>query len=182
LPRIFISYRRDDSAVRARRLHDALDQHFGEGHAFMDVESIEAGLDFARAIDLAVRSGDVMLVVIGNEWLVDRSGRRNLSEPGDPVRLEVEAALEANIRIIPILVDGAPMPSNDELPATLAMLNRRQAFDVSDATWRPDIDELLKRLERIGGRAEDPPRRPRSRRSSRSWLARLRRGRQKDLS
>ena len=90
MSRIFISYRRDDSAGYAGRLHDHLCQHFGQGQTFMDIDTIEPGVDFVETIEKAVGSCDVLIVVIGPQWLsmTDATGRRRLDNPEDFVRMK----------------------------------------------------------------------------------------------
>ena len=109
MPRIFISYRRDDSAAHAGRLYDRLEGHFGQENVFMDVDAIQPGLDFVEVVQEAVGSCDALIAVIGKEWqrVVDGSGRRRLENPEDLVRLEIATALSRNIRVIPVLVQGA---------------------------------------------------------------------------
>jgi len=106
MPGIFISYRREDTAGHAGRLFDRLTQHFGKGRIFMDVSDIEPGTDFVEAIDKAVGSCDILIVVIGREWLTcaDPGGHRRLDDPNDFIRLEAATALKRNIRVIPVLV------------------------------------------------------------------------------
>ena len=112
--RIFISYRRDETAYAAGWLYDRLAEHYGGGQVFKDVDSIELGDDFVEVINGAVGSCDVLLALVGDEWLTitDAGGRRRLDDPHDFVRLEIEAALARNVRVIPILVDGARMPTD----------------------------------------------------------------------
>jgi hypothetical protein len=127
--RIFMSYRREETAYPAGWLYDRMADRYSSGQVFKDVDSIELGDDFVEVITRAVGSCDVLLALIGNEWLTisDAQGQRRLDDPDDFVRLEIEAALTRNVRVIPILVDGARMPRADELPASLARLVRRQA-------------------------------------------------------
>src|SRR4029453_10994992 len=133
--RIFISYRRDETAYPAGWLYDRLAHHYGDGQIFKNVDSIELGDDFVQGITRAVRSCDVLLALIGDQWLTitDEDGQRRLDDPNDFVRLEIEAALTRNVRVIPILVDGARMPHADELPDSLVKLVRRQALELSPA-------------------------------------------------
>ena len=106
---IFISYRRDDSAGHAGRLFDRLVARFGKDAVFMDVEGIEAGVDFVETIEKAVGGCDVLLAVIGRTWLDSRDskGKRRLDDEQDFIRLETSAALARNVRVIPVLVEGA---------------------------------------------------------------------------
>ncbi len=145
---IFISYRREDSAGHAGRLYDRLSAHFGEEKIFMDV-GIEPGVDFVDQLEEAVASCDVLLVLIGPEWLTADDGRRRLEEEGDFVHLEVSAALERDIRVIPLLVHGATMPAAHDLPPDLARLARRNALELSDARWRYDVGRLIEVLDRL---------------------------------
>ncbi len=148
--RVFISYRRGDTAFPASWLFDRLAERFGRDQVFKDVDSIELGDDFVEVITAAVGSCDVLLVVIGDRWLTstDKDGRRRLDDPSDFVRLEVEAALIRNVRIIPILVDGAQMPSADDLPSSIGLLARRQALELSPSRFEFDTSRLMRVLDR----------------------------------
>jgi hypothetical protein len=147
--RIFISYRREETAYPAGWLYAQLADHYGGGQVFKDVDSIQLGDDFVEVITRAVGSCDVLLALIGNQWLTitDEHGRRRLDDPDDFVRLEIEAALTRNVRVIPILVDGARMPPAEELPDSLARLVRRQALELSPARFDFDIGRLVKVLD-----------------------------------
>lgn len=148
---IFISYRRIDSKAYAGRLFDRLSQHFGAGHVFMDVEGgIGRGEDFAQALQGAVDSVDAMIVLIGRQWLTctDPDGGRRLDRPDDWVRLETAAALRRNILVLPVLVDGAAMPAESDLPDELRGLARRQAGEISDSRWGYDVSQIIDTLER----------------------------------
>jgi hypothetical protein len=148
--RIFVSYRRQETAYPAGWLYDRLAEHFGHEQIFKDVDSIELGDDFVEMITRAVASCDVLLALIGDEWvtMTDEHGRRRLDNPKDFVRLEIEAALSRGVRVIPILVDAARMPPEDGLPDSLAPLVRRQALELSPARFDFDTSRLLKVLDR----------------------------------
>jgi hypothetical protein len=148
---IFISYRRDDSAGYAGRLYDRLVAHFGPENVFMDVEGIEPGLDFVEAIEEAVSSCRVLIVIIGDEWThgTDAAGRRRLDDPNDFIRLETGTALKRSIRVVPVLVGGAVMPLADELPEELKPLTRRQAIEINHKQWEASSGELIRTLEGI---------------------------------
>lgn len=155
---VFVCYRRDDSAGHAGRLADYLQQRFGADNVFMDVETLEPGLDFLEAIDLAVQRCDVFLPMIGKSWLsvVERDGERRLDNEDDSVRLEVEAALNrTDLRIIPLLVQGATMPRRAELPESMRRLATRVAHELSDTRWRYDVDQLVMLLEKLGAKRVD---------------------------
>jgi hypothetical protein len=147
--RIFMSYRREEAGFPAGWLYDRLVSHFDSNQVFRDIDSIELGDDFVERITTAVGSCHVLLALIGDRWLTitDQDGRRRLDNPGDFVRVEIEAALSRNVRVIPILVDGARMPSADELPASLAKLSRRQALELSANRFDSDVGRLLKVLD-----------------------------------
>jgi hypothetical protein len=147
--RIFISYRREETAYPAGWLYDRLVGHFG-GQVFKDVDSIELGDDFVEVITRAVGSCDVLLALIGAEWLTitDEHERPRLDNPDDFVRLEIEAALSRRVRVIPVLVGGARMPRAEDLPDSMAALVRRQALELSPTRFDFDTSRLLKVLDR----------------------------------
>jgi hypothetical protein len=147
--RIFISYRRQETAYPAGWLYDRLVEHLGQGQVFKDVDSIELGDDFVEVITAAVAGCDVLLALIGDRWLTitGEDGQRRLDDPGDFVRLEIEAALTRNVRVIPVLVDGARMPRVAEVPASLAKLVRRQALELSPSRFDFDTRRLLRVLD-----------------------------------
>jgi AAA ATPase domain/TIR domain len=148
--RVFISYRREETAYPAGWLFDRLADRFGHDQIFKDVDSIELGDDFVEVITSAVGSCDVLLALIGEQWLTitDEQGRRRLDDPNDFVRLELEAALTRNVRVIPILVAGARMPRPDQLPPSLAKLVRRHALELSPSHFQFDTSRLHTVLDR----------------------------------
>jgi tetratricopeptide (TPR) repeat protein len=165
---IFISYRRDDTAYPAGWLFDQLADQFGSSRVFKDVDSIRLGDDFVEQISSAVGSCAVLLAVIGVRWLAVTGDRgRRLDDPEDFVRIEIEAALRRDIRVIPVLVDGAHMPTAADLPPSLEMLTRRQALDLSPSRFHADISHLLRVLEGIVSLTESHPAPARSRRRCR---------------
>lgn len=148
---IFVSYRRLETSHLAGRLYDRLAAKFGEDQVFIDVDAIAPGVDFAEEIFRAVAACQVLLALIGPVWLtaVDERGRRRLDDPDDLVRLEIEAALDRNVRVIPILVEGAGMPTRDDLPASLAGLARRNALAIRHVTFQSDVERLMASIERV---------------------------------
>jgi glycerophosphoryl diester phosphodiesterase len=145
--RVFISYRRQDTAWPARQLYDVLVAELGADRVFKDVDNIEPGDDFVERIQSAVGSCEVLLALIGPQWLTvtDANGLRRLDDPQDFVRIEVETALTRDdVRVIPILVDNAKMPSPQELPSGLARLTRRQAVEINPVNF--DTRRLLRVL------------------------------------
>ena len=159
--KIFISYRRDDSAGYAGRLFDYLSAHFGGKNVFMDIDTIEPGEDFRKVVTNAVATCDVVLVMIGKQWLnmMDAQGRRRLDDPRDWVRMEVAAALaNPRIHVIPVLVRDAVMPGEYELPDGLKELTWRNAIELSDSRFQHDVKRLLGVIERIVGQTPvEPP-------------------------
>lgn len=151
--RIFISYRRQDSAGYAGRLFDRLSNRFGQSNIFMDIDAIELGVDFVQRIQEAVGSCDVLLAVIGPSWLTvtNTNGQPRLSDPNDFVRVEVLTALQRDIRVIPLLVQGAHMPNEKELPAELTALARRNGMGIEHASFDSDVNLLVTKLEKILG-------------------------------
>jgi hypothetical protein len=141
---IFISYRRDDQAGFAGRLADVLVSTFGADSVFRDIEDIHPGEDFVVAIEKQLAAVDVMLVVIGPAWLtVSRNGVRRLDEPEDFVRREIEAGMKSGKAVLPVLVGGAAMPAEKDLPPGIAALARRQSFILSDIGWTSDVARLV---------------------------------------
>src|SRR5688572_28515840 len=118
---IFISYRRDDTAGFAGRLYDRLSARFGANRIFIDIDTIGPGVDFVRKIEESVKSSGALLALIGKNWLTaaSLSGERRLDDPKDFVRLEIATALEEDLLVIPLLVQGAQIPSAVELPERL---------------------------------------------------------------
>ena len=150
MPRIFISYRREETAYPAGWLFDRLGERFGAEQVFKDVDSIDPGDDYVQRITTAVGACDVLLALIGDEWLTitDDDGRRRLENSDDFVRVEIEAALARGVRVVPVLVDGATMPDAAELPPSLAALARRQALELSPNRFEFDTDRLLDVLDK----------------------------------
>jgi hypothetical protein len=149
--RLFVSYRRGDAAAYAGRLYDALAARFGAANVFMDVDAIGLGSDYRETIDGALESCDAAIALIGRGWLpaVDEDGTRRLDDPGDVLRMELEQALTHDLVVIPALVGGATLPEEEELPASLVPLVRRQGIELRDSTWRDDVARLMRRLEAI---------------------------------
>lgn len=147
---IFISYRRSDSAGHTGRLFDRLRATFGERRVFIDVCDIDAGSDFARTIERRIGACDVLLAIIGREWLDSRNagGGRRLEEAGDFVRQEIAAALRRGLVVIPVLVEQARMPAAAELPAELRELAGRNAFALRDERWDGDVEQLISQIRK----------------------------------
>ena len=145
---VFLSYRRGDSEGQARALSLELVRLLGKESVFMDVDSIALGRDFRQALQERLSSCDVMFALIGPGWLdaKDGTGTRRLESPSDYVRQEIAAALKRNIAVIPVLLQGAQVPSPERLPDDLKDLSYRNAFELGHSTWESDVREMLKRL------------------------------------
>jgi TIR domain len=150
-PRIFLNYRREDTRGYAGRLYDRLSNRFGEDRIFRDVDAIPPGIDYLEYVDRVVGQCDVMLVLIGETWssVKDARGRRRLDDPRDLVRLEIAAGLERNIPVIPVLMQGASMPIEEDLPDQIQSLARRNALEMSDRHWNYDWDRLTQALDQL---------------------------------
>jgi hypothetical protein len=149
---LFLSYRRDDSADVTGRIYDRLIARYGRDAVFKDVDSIPLGVDFRRHLSDAVGRCKAVLVVIGRQWVAaaDEVGRRRLDDPADLVRIEVETALERDIPVVPLLVQGAVMPRPEELPSSMRDLAWRNGTPIKrDPDFHPDVDRLIEALDRV---------------------------------
>ena len=162
--RIFLSYRRDDAAGQAGRLHDALAARFGDGSIFQDVSTIRPGEDFTVVLSEAIDACDVMLVVIGPRWATALGSEQppRLHDPGDYVRLEVATALARGKRVIPVTVGGAALPAADSLPDDVQPIRTRQAIELRDTSWHADLESLV---DSLTGKRRQPARVP-----ARVWI------------
>jgi uncharacterized protein (DUF2141 family) len=151
MSKVFISYRRQDTKWMARALKDRLCDELGKDQVFMDVDSIDLGTDFVDAIETAVSQVDVVIALIGKQWLSmeDDRGRRRLDNSNDFVRVEIATALKRDIRLVPLLERGAVMPDADDLPDDLKPLARRNALEISDVGFSEDVARLITSLRRI---------------------------------
>lgn len=147
--KVFISYRRDDTGGRAGRLFDVLAARYGSRDVFLDVTAVAPGTPFDERVDAAIRSSDVVLVVIGRHWMNGggQASDRRIDRADDYVRHEVRAALAGDVQVVPVLVEGAALPIAEDLPEDLRPLVRRQAVTVRDESWHRDVDDLVRWLE-----------------------------------
>lgn len=148
MSRIFINYRRQDTEGYVGRIYDHLLRHFERDDIFMDVDAIHPGADFVKVLEDAIAQCDVLLAVIGPQWVnaVDENGERRLDQWNDFVRIEIATALEQNKLVIPVLVGRARMPSPKEIPEALAGLTRRHAVELSHQRFALDIDKLAESI------------------------------------
>ena len=170
---VFISYRREDSQGEARALFQDLVARLGRDAVFMDVDSIALGRDFRDVLQERLATCDLMLVLIGREWLAgkDSTGRRRLDNPDDFVRLEIAAALKRKIPTTPLLLQGAQMPTAEQLPGDINDLAYRNGFELSHNRWESDVQELVKRLGLSSAGGVTPPIPGIAKIPGKSWLA-----------
>ena len=150
LNRIFISYRREDNTAVTGRIYDRLCQKFGGQSVFKDIDSIPLGVNFRHHIDGIVQACDVVLVIVGGRWAGEtkKTGARRIDNPNDFVRIEIESALQRDIRVIPLLIDGAEMPSEESLPESIKGLADRHGIRIShDPHFHTDMQRLIGDLE-----------------------------------
>lgn len=158
--KVFISYRRDDSAGHTGRLYDSLEARFGGDNLFHDHSDIDSGQNFVTVIQDAVQASDVLLAVIGREWLTcTAGGGRRLDDPGDLVRTEICTALERGIPVVPVLVDKAIPVSAASLPAPLRPLATLDAHELTDERWTYDVGRLIAAMEKLADAPARPPQR-----------------------
>jgi hypothetical protein len=147
MSRIFISYRRSDSMAITGRIYDRLVAAFGARNIFKDVDAIPPGVDFRTYIDDALSKASVVVVIIGQQWVLttDDYGKRRLNNPDDFVRIEVETALKReNVLVIPVLVNDARMPPAEMLPPSLKELAYRNSLEVrNDPDFNHDVSHLI---------------------------------------
>jgi hypothetical protein len=154
--KVFISYRRDDSKYQARMIHEAFCHVLSREDVFMDVDSIPPGANFRKILGDWVGKCDVLLALVGPGWIDatdGKTGRRRLDNPSDFVRIEIGEALARDIPVVPVLIDGAPMPNIDLLTDDLKGLVDRQAEVVEYRTFEADVEGLIKKLgltQRLG--------------------------------
>lgn len=173
-PKIFISYRQDDSSGYVNHLQETLVNRYGKDQVFRDIRSLKAGDDFVEVINKEVTSSNVVLVVIARSWLSSIK-QKQAEGKVDHVRMEVAAALKArgSVLVVPVLVQGAPFPAKDDLPDDLQDLGKPHASILSDRWWQQDVERLIAELNSelgivgVGEGGEVEPR-PRKRRRSNS--------------
>ena len=150
--KVFISYRRADSAGYSGRVMDRLDRELGRDLVFMDVDAIPLGTNFSKVLHEEVAKCGVLLAMIGPNWVDarDEHGNRRLDNPNDFVRIEIAAALQRSIPVIPLLLDGARIPKADELPEDLKELSLRNGMEIRHASFQDDLNRLLRGLKEEG--------------------------------
>jgi hypothetical protein len=144
---IVISYRRDDSKWIAGRIYDRLEGHYGKGHVFMDIDSIPIGLDFRDHIRETLDRCDVLVAIVGPNWIGNREDSEHILDETDWVRIEIESALNKKIPVIPVLIDRSRMPKPGELPETLQNFAFRQAAKVDTEHFHSHMDRVIASID-----------------------------------
>ncbi|HEU5378914.1 MAG TPA: toll/interleukin-1 receptor domain-containing protein [Ktedonobacteraceae bacterium] len=146
MPKVFISYRRDDSVSESSRIYEHLRRRFGKEAIFKDVDAIPIGVDFGEHIKARLRESVVMLVVMGKEWLTVQTdtGIRRLDDPDDWVRREIEIAFHLGLKVIPVLVNGMKMPPENQLPPSIRQLHSQNGVSLSqDPHFARDLELVI---------------------------------------
>src|SRR6266403_1589446 len=150
MPKIVISYRRDDTDAIAGRIRDRLANHYGEQSVFMDIDSIPVGVNFREYITKALQDTDVMLAIIGPRWAGGSGERTRIGNTTDPVRIELEKAFELGIQVVPVLVNNATMPDPNQLPESIRELSdRNAAFVDTGRDFHAHVDRLIRSLKQL---------------------------------
>lgn len=155
-PRLFVSYRIDDSAYAAGAVADRLAAHF---RVFRDRDSLRLGSSYPKQIRRALERSDVVLAMLGPSWseIRDGAGRRRLDDPRDWVRTELRMAFEREIPVVPVLLDHTPLPEPARLPADLAPLCRSTCWYVRRETFESDVRGLIHGIAELTGAGASPP-------------------------
>lgn len=148
MPRVFIAYRRNDTGGYAGRVYDRLVARWGKRRITRDMEGIPPGIAFSEYVRGKIAESDCVLVLIGEQWMA-AANRERLHDPADLHRVEIETALGSGNRVIPVLINGAPMPSKGELPPGIQGLADRNAFHLGEDAWNDDVRRLVREIERF---------------------------------
>lgn len=148
---IFINYRKDDSNWNALALYNDLQKYFTKDQLFKDFNAIRPGDDFMMSIENALAKCNVLLVIIGKNWLNAKNadGTLRIQEPDDFVRLEISTALDRGVQVIPVLFDGTPMPTSEQLPENLRPLCRRQFVEIDPKRFEDDVRNLAEAIKQV---------------------------------
>ena len=147
--KIFISYRRDDSRYQARMIYEAFLRRMPRENVFMDIDTIPLGVNFVKVLEGWVEQCEVLLVLMGEDWANStdpKTGKRRLDNPKDFVRVEIRGALTRDIPVVPVVLDGAEIPDEAQLPDDIKGLLSRNAEFVEYRNFDADVQRLLKKL------------------------------------
>jgi Sulfatase-modifying factor enzyme 1 len=141
--------------LRRQTIYREVVEHISKDQLFMDVDTVEPGVDFVRVIEDAVGKCDVLPALIGKRWTnVRRGAKSRLDDPNDFVRLEISTALARDIRVIPVLVDGMRMTAETVLPTSIKALTRRHAMEISHTRFNYDLEQLIAPVRKVLGATE----------------------------
>ena len=148
----FVSYRRTDSSAASRWIANSIARTFGSQSVFIDTESIRMSNDWAQRIDDALSAATLLIPVIGPHWLstIDKGHRRRIDKEDDWVHKEILHALQAGLRILPVLLSRTPMPDAKALPIPIADLSRFQGFELRDERSESDLSLMLSEIDQLG--------------------------------
>lgn len=152
LRKIFLSYRRADTGPMTGRLSDRLRDVFPSYEVFMDVDSIAPGQDWKSELEHQIALSDIILVMIGSRWLEEldpETGSRRIDSPNDFVRFEIASAIRRGLFVQPVLVDGATMPAENDLPDDIKPLCRHNAISITTRAFHQDTQPLIKRIKEL---------------------------------
>jgi hypothetical protein len=152
MPTIAISYRREDTRWIVGRIFDRLVEYYGHDSIFMDIDGVPLGFDFRDQIQNALQRSDILIAVIGPQWLAvqKETGQPRLADETDWVRIEIEAALGKKIPVIPVLIDRTPLPKPNELPEPLRAFAYRQATNVDTGVdFQTHMDRLIRSIDQL---------------------------------
>lgn len=156
---IFINYQKDDSSWNALALHNELLKHFPANQIYKDFIVSFPGEDMATSIRHTLDQCHVLLVLIGRQWLTTTNvrGTYRISDPTDPVHIEIATALERNILVVPVLFDGTPMPQAAALPPALARLSTYRAAVIDNSNFAADVQQLAAAIRRASLSTQEQP-------------------------
>ena len=143
--KVFISYRRDDTASVAGRMYDRLSRLLTRENVFFDVTTLSGGEEFEKSIAAAIGRSEAALIFIGEEWCAGApdTNQMRLWEANDIVRAEVRAALERPMLVLPLLVSGARMPKPEHLPEDIRALAKRSALPLRHESFDADAENIF---------------------------------------
>ena len=155
MAKIVLSYRRDDSGTVTNWLTEKLVERYGREAIFRDIDSIQPTENFRKRIGRALRDCDFVVAIVGPGWVgrCGDDGKARIHADNDWVRVEVETALQLDIPLLPVLVEGAEMPQPDALPASLREMTEINALPISSASSRfyDDLERLFAAIEKVTG-------------------------------
>ena len=147
MSKIFVNYRRDDVKADARGIYQALAAKFGAGRVFMDVRGLSGGQEFDKIIADELAKSDVLVAVIGPNWLPLLKARQ-ASGAKDLMRDEIATALQRGAIVIPVLIDRASPPQPEELPEDIRRLVARETEEVRHKYFDQDMAAVVRVIER----------------------------------